>query len=130
MECTFRTAGRVMTTLTVASHRHDPFLVMKLTGELQHATAEDAEAEILAAIAMQTGPPHLVLDLTGVGFLDAGGIDLLARARTAVRAHNGTLRLVATPHGRPRYVLRLTSLDEAIPVSDTLTHALTTLDSA
>lgn len=113
-----------MTTLSVASHRHDPFLVMKLTGELQHATAEDAEAAILAALALQTGPPHLVLDLTDVGFLDAGGADLLARTRTAVRAHNGTLRLVATAHGRPRHVLHLTSLDEAIPVSDTLAHAL------
>jgi anti-anti-sigma factor len=68
---------------------------------------------------------HLILDLTSVSFLDSGGVNAIAKTRTAVHAADGSLRLVC-PHGsRARHVLHLTGLDQYLALTDTLTQALT-----
>lgn len=112
-----------MATLAVASWRQEPFTVLDLSGELQHTTLEDAEAQILSTILLGPSPMHLVLNMTAVTFLDSGGVNLLAKTRFAVRSSRGSLRLVVPP-GRAREVLRITGLDQALRIVDDLDHAL------
>ncbi|WP_460368981.1 STAS domain-containing protein [Actinocorallia lasiicapitis] len=104
------------------SRRHDAFLILGLTGELQDSTVEAAEAEILTAVILGPAPVHAIIDLSGVTVLDSGGVELLAKTRFAVRSSFGSLRLVAPPGGGPRRVLDLSGL--TFPILDALAHAL------
>ncbi|MEO5876559.1 MAG: STAS domain-containing protein [Streptosporangiaceae bacterium] len=107
-----------MELLSLSSHRIDLFTIIGLTGELQHETVGEAETYILNTLT--TGTRHLVLNLTGVTFLDSSGVNVLAKTNWAVRSMHGSLKLV-TPEGtRPHRVLTLTGILQFLPVFETL----------
>nr|WP_272917782.1 STAS domain-containing protein [Nocardioides flavescens] len=64
----------------------------------------------------------VVVDLTAVPFIDSAGIGALATGRKVVGARNGSLALVATD-GPVRRLLRVTAMDQALPVFATLDEA-------
>jgi anti-anti-sigma factor len=91
--------------LNVTAHHQGLYQVITLAGELQHETVTSAEAEILSTIAIGPAPIRLILDLTSVSFPDSGGVNAIAKTRTAGHAADGSLCLVC-PHGsRVRRVL-------------------------
>jgi anti-anti-sigma factor len=104
--------------LTLSTHRLDTFTIIGLSGELQHETAAAAETYILNTLT--DGGKHLVLNLTGVTFLDSSGVNVLAKTNWAVRSLRGTLKLVAPEGGRPHRVLTLTGIMQFLPVYETL----------
>ncbi|HVV09476.1 anti-sigma factor antagonist [Amycolatopsis sp.] len=77
--------------------------VLAIEGELDLATAPQAEALLLPRL---TGTGPLVLDLSGLTFLGAAGLNLLLRARLLATRQGIELRLVA----RSRAVLRVLEL--------------------
>lgn len=89
--------------LAIHASRQGSLEVLRMDGVLHAETAVTAEAQILSTIVLNPKPLHLVLDLTGLTGLDAAGINLLAKARFAVRAARGTLHLVA-PAGSPAHL--------------------------
>ena len=71
--------------ITVSSR--DSALTIALSGEIDHHAARELMAQLDQAIAERL-PAHLVLDLSGVTFMDSSGIAVLLRARRQL-GHTG-----------------------------------------
>ncbi len=99
--------------ITVTSR--DSALTIALSGEIDHQVAREMMDSITDAIATRL-PAQLVLDLSGVTFMDSSGIAVLLRARRQLAHSGGALRVVNIP-AQARRVLdaagigRLISLD-------------------
>jgi anti-sigma B factor antagonist len=89
--------------LDVRVERQDGQVHLALSGELDLATVgalHEAVAEQLAA-----GPVgDLVLDLTGITFLDSSGLGALLQVRSAVQSAGGELRISAVAPGPARVI--------------------------
>jgi len=96
--------------------------VVTATGELDAYAAPTLEA-VVAPLSQRSGC-DLVVDLTGVGFIDSTGLGVLVSTLKHVRDSEGRLDVVvATP--RVLKVFTLTGLDVVIPLHSTLDSALT-----
>lgn len=95
--------------------------VVSASGELDAHTAPMLEAEIAPLSSVEGGA--LIVDLSGVTFVDSTGLGVLVTALKHTREAGGTLDVVvATP--RVLKVLALTGLDVVIPLHSTLDEAL------
>ena len=99
--------------ITVTSR--DSELTIALSGEIDHHAARELMAQLDQAIAERL-PAQLVLDLSGVTFMDSSGIAVLLRSLRQMGHTGGSLRAVNIP-AQARKVLdaagigRLISLD-------------------
>ena len=84
--------------------------VCTVVGEIDMSCCDQLVTAALKA--MQTHGPYLVLDLSGVTFMDASGISCLIRVRGKAAARGGRLTLAGVPHAVMR-LLTITSLHEA-----------------
>jgi anti-sigma B factor antagonist len=94
----------------------DDVAVLDIEGEIT-AASEDALADAYADAA-QEGTRAIVLNFTGLEYMNSGGIGLLVTM--LVRANRAKQRLLAyglTDHYRQ--IFELTRLDEAIGIYDT-----------
>jgi anti-anti-sigma factor len=92
--------------LEVEKKRHgDAYLIVKLEGELDLATAADAEAEIVAALMSKC--MLIIVDLSDLAFIDRAGIAALVRAGANSSPDSGRLVFV---HGSSWAVQRLVNL--------------------
>lgn len=89
--------------------------VVCLYGELDMSTADVLDRE-LARVA-EAEPERIVLDLSGLDFLDSSGLRSLLRAHTRAREDGGRLTLL---RGRPEVqrVFEVTATDELLPFED------------
>jgi anti-anti-sigma factor len=69
----------------------------------------------LVADPRQVTQPEVVLDLSGVSFLDAGAIGALVRCRRSLARRSATLSIVV-PAGHVRRVLELVGLERTVPL--------------
>ncbi len=88
-----------------------------MSGDLDVAGAPELRQEVVAAVA--DGHVCLVLDLTGVDFIDSFGIGVVVGALKRVRQRDGDLALVC-PERRVRRVFELCDLDRILPVHERL----------
>lgn len=91
-----------------------PISTIALTGELDPATApllEDALGELVA----DDGVGRVVLDLTGLTFLDSSGLRVFVTAREALGTRDAQLAL-RNPSANIRRLLDITGLGEVIDV--------------
>ncbi|MEI2784865.1 MAG: STAS domain-containing protein [Candidatus Nanopelagicales bacterium] len=88
--------------------------VVAVTGELDVFTAPQLEV----ALQDQIGQGHadLVVDLSGVEFLDSTGLGVMVKALKWAREAGGGLRVVATQE-RITKVFTITGLDEVMQLS-------------
>lgn len=99
--------------ITVTSR--DSALTIALSGDIDHHAARELMSQLDDAIATRL-PARLVLDLSGVGFMDSSGIAVLLRTLRQMQQIGGTLRVCNIP-AQARRVLdaagigRLISLD-------------------
>lgn len=105
--------------LTVAVRRQLGHVLVTVAGEIDIATA--AQLRDRLAGPADSGQ-HVIVDLGGVGFIDAAGLRVLASAAAQAADRGGSLRLAAA---RPwvRRVLTLTALDQRIPLTATVAEA-------
>lgn len=82
-------------TLTVGLETRDAGVVIELAGELDLATGPIVEEAIADAEA--TGPPLLVLDLSGLTFMDSTGLRIVLAADAAARREARLLAVVRGP---------------------------------
>jgi len=80
--------------ITVTSR--DSALTIALSGEIDHHGAREMMSQLDDAIAARL-PVRLVLDMSGVTFMDSSGIAVLLRARQQMKQIGGTLRVTAIP---------------------------------
>jgi anti-sigma B factor antagonist len=90
--------------------------VVQLSGELDMATAPQL-TEVLTATIESGAATDVDIDLDGLSFLDAAGLNAILHAHRLARRCGRTLR-TRTPHGEVYAVLRLTETADLLHVED------------
>jgi anti-sigma B factor antagonist len=93
--------------------------VIALRGELDVTDAAGIAAVLAGIMARR---PNIILDLTGLEFIDCGGLRALARAQEQARQAGGDL-LLAAPQGLVLRVLALTGLADISSVHASVEQA-------
>jgi anti-sigma B factor antagonist len=108
-----------VTILDVETRPGDGLVQVVLRGELDLSTVEKVETEL---DAVEAGEEKLVvLDLSGLSFLDSTGLRLMVTADQ--RAQKGGRRLVIIKGPEPvQRVFSITKLDEALEMVDDLSE--------
>jgi anti-anti-sigma factor len=88
-------------------------VVVAVAGELDVASSPELERELLAVL--NGGVSEVVVDASGLGFVDASGIGALVRAAEAARRSGGRL-VLRRPSEAAQRVLDLLHLDGSLPV--------------
>ncbi len=101
--------------LSMTSEREDDLHVIALFGELDLATANGVEQELLRVEA--TDAEAIVLDLTGLTFMDSTGARLVLQANARSRADSCRLTLLRGPRAVQR-VFELSGLVDLLPFAD------------
>jgi anti-anti-sigma factor len=94
---------------------------VRVTGELDIATADQAYAYLRDVVDSQAGP--VTMNLAGLTFCDAAGLGVLARVAGHARRSGRSLKLTAARPSLLR-IMRITGLDEAFPEVRTPTLAM------
>lgn len=101
---------------------HDSCLVATLKGDLDIASVPRVRAEMEAAL-LQPGRKNLVLDLSGVTFMDSSGLGFLL-GRYRLLSEQGGKVAVAGARAQVRRVLDLSGLAKIMPVTETVAEAV------
>ncbi len=101
--------------LTVSTTRHADRCVIAPIGDLDLSSAAALDAEVRAAEA--TDVDQIVIDLSGVTFMDSTGLRLLVQADARSRADSNRLRLVRGSR-RVQRVFELTNTEAMLPFVD------------
>jgi anti-sigma B factor antagonist len=107
--------------VTVTSRTTGARTVVQVTGEIDVYTAPLLREELASLI----GAEHreLLVDLTGVGFMDSTGLGVLVGALKKVRTLGGDLQLVISSE-KVLKVFRITALTQVFTIHETLDAAL------
>jgi anti-sigma B factor antagonist len=100
--------------------RRDGVVIVHLAGELDLYHAPEVRSNLLAVTAEQ--PDRLVIDLSGVDFLDSTMLGVLIEARG--KLSNRRAFLLAAPGLETHRALRISGLDEHLSVHRTVDAAL------
>lgn len=109
-------------TVSVASvdSASQPYTLVELVGEAD-VTNSDALRELLdAEVAKQ--PRTLVIDLSGLRFMDSSALHVILRANRTMDRQGGVVAL-ACPRESVAKTLRLTAADQLIPVYQSVSEA-------
>ena len=104
-----------MNATTVAVDRSGAVATLRIAGDVTSAS----EAELMSGYtrAVEAGAEAIVLDFSGLEYMNSGGIGLLVTL--LVRAQRGGVRLLASGLSEHyREILALTRLDEAIEIHE------------
>ena len=100
------------TSVATVESDSEPYTLVELTGEAD-VTNSDALREVLdAEVAKQ--PRTLIIDLSGLRFMDSSALHVVLRANRAMDRQGGVLAL-AGPREPVAKMLRLTAADQLIP---------------
>ena len=100
--------------------RNDGSVVVSLAGELDLYNAHEVREALLECCA--EAPNRLVVDLSGVKFIDSTALGVLIEARTKLENRRGFL--LAAPGLETRRALEISGLDRHFAVHDSLDSAL------
>ncbi len=101
--------------VVVEIDRRDGASLVRLSGEIDLSNVDQLQEQLNAAL-----PPDqaVVLDLTGIDYIDSQGLRLLMQLSSRQAGSGSRLQLVAPRGGFAREVLEMTSLDEDIEILD------------
>lgn len=106
--------------VAAAGSRGRPYMLAALAGEID-VTSSGGVRDLLAA-AVAGGARVLVVDMSGVGFMDSSGLGALLRVARMLRRRGGTLGVVS-PQGAVAVVLRLCAAGRLLPVCGSVAGA-------
>ena len=95
--------------------------VVAVSGEVDVYSAPSLKASL--AELLQSGVTTVVVDLSGVGFLDSTGLGALVEARSATTEAGGSLPLVCA-HERILKLFTITGLDGVFSIHPTVEAAV------
>jgi len=107
--------------VSVTSRPSGERTVVHVTGEIDVYTAPVLREEL--AKLVDGGHHDLVVDLTGVPFMDSTGLGVLVGALKKVKTHGGDLALVIDQE-KVLKVFRITALTQVFPIFETVDAAL------
>lgn len=96
-------------------------VVVAVHGDLDLHSADELGDRLVDAV--DGGAAALVVDLSGVGFLDSQGLGALLRGTRRFGASKEQFRLVV-PAAEVRRVFEITALDQVFPLDETREQAL------
>jgi anti-sigma B factor antagonist len=110
----------------VAGHTQGKVIALvELSGELDAATAPRL-ADLLAR-AQGAGIDAVVLEVSGLEFIDTAGLAVIVAAHRRARAGDAAAPALASPSRVVRRAVEMTRLDRLLILSDTPTEAAATL---
>src|SRR5437879_963288 len=89
-------------------------------GEIDVASVPAFRAQLLPLV--QEPAPSVVLDLSGVQFIDSAGLRVIVDGLTRARRRDGDLRL-ACPHASLRRTFEITGLDQVLSIHASVDEA-------
>ncbi|GAB97461.1 anti-sigma B factor antagonist [Kineosphaera limosa] len=95
--------------LLLSCTNEGPVTIVDVQGDIDALSAPALQERLEMYVA--AGQRHLVLDLSGVPFMDSTGLGVLVGVLRLARAHGGSMRLVA-PSERVLRIMAITGLDE------------------
>jgi anti-sigma B factor antagonist len=108
--------------LTIAVQQADgPQAVVAVSGAMDYDSSGELHRVLLELL--DQGHPHLVLEMSGVGFCDSSGLNMLLQVLRKAKESQGSLALVATTEAVQR-VLEITAVDTVITQYATVDLAL------
>jgi len=102
--------------------RHDGVPVVRPTGDIDAANATSLREQL--ADSMGQDVDRLVLDLSGVRYLDSAGIDMLFRLGELLRQRRAALLLVIPHDSNLARLAEIVGLSQALPVHPSVDEAL------
>ena len=96
--------------------------ILAPTGDLDIATARDFRSELFHAAETTDG--DLVVDLSGVDFIDSTGLGAVIEAHERLRALQRTVAVVAPAGSSTALILNLSGLNEGLTIFDSREQAL------
>ena len=100
----------------------DDCAVLRTEGDIDAYAAPQLRDQVIDLTG--NGTVHIIVDLRGAGFLDSAGLGALVGSRKDLRAHGGSLALVASTD-RVLQTLRISGLSDAFAVYSCVLHAIT-----
>ncbi len=100
----------------------DSVVIARIVGEIDMSNADDLR-EALAA-AMPAGARAIILDLTGVDYLDSAGIRMVYMLDQDVQVRRQRLQVVVSPESMVAHVLRHAGVSDHIGALETVDEAL------
>ncbi len=107
--------------LRVEVEQHGSHQVAVVTGEVDMSSVGTLRTQLRDL--MVEGGPHLLVDLSGVPFMDSAGLAALVSTRRQARVFQGSFGLVA-PSKQVSRLLTLTAMDKVFPCFASLEDAL------
>ena len=109
------------TSVATVESGSEPYTLVELVGEAD-VTNSDSLREVLdAEVAKQ--PRTLIIDLSGLRFMDSSALHVILRANRAMDREGGVVAL-AGPRDPVAKMLRLTAADQLIPVFPSVSEAI------
>jgi anti-sigma B factor antagonist len=96
-------------------------VVLAASGALNAVSAPTFRAHLNAIVS--EGRSELVVDLSGVSFMDSSGLAALVSGLKTARSTGGTLKL-AGPQAQARLVFELTLMDQVFQIYESVEAAL------
>lgn len=106
--------------LQVSTNSVGPATVVAVTGELDLHTAPELNRALQQATQDQVS--ELVVDLSGVDFMDSTGLSTIVAAVAASRGYGGQIKVVATS-AKILKVFTLTGVDQQVGIYSSLGEA-------
>jgi len=100
--------------------------IVSLMGELDLSTIPTVESRLFDQLRTQSG---VIVDLTGLSFIDSSGIGLLIQAFRST-GDGGKLPIVISEGSQVERVFRLVGIDRALPLFMERSRALEALNGA
>lgn len=108
-----------MTDLATVDAEHAPGeCAVRVAGEIDLSNARDVLDLVTRLVPEETR--RVVVDLSGVDYLDSAAISMLFRLAETLTRRRQELRLVVPDASPVRAVVRLTQLDRVVPVTSSL----------
>ncbi|MFE6308507.1 STAS domain-containing protein [Nocardiopsis changdeensis] len=101
-------------------------VIVAVEGELDIATTNDLQEHVRSAI--EDHGPWLILDMSGLDFMDSSGLNVIINAYRTVRERDGALALAAL-NERVTKVVRLVGLHRQVPVHQTVATAVAAMEA-
>jgi anti-anti-sigma factor len=112
----------------VAVERTDPIVVISATGEVDAATV--AQLDSLFETVVTDHDTHVVLDTSGITFIDSTGISSLVAGLRRLNRSRRRLALACDPSGAVGRALQVTGLDHTFECHGTTDDAVAALADA
>ncbi|MFC7496096.1 MULTISPECIES: STAS domain-containing protein [unclassified Nocardioides] len=106
--------------MEIAEHVTDRYVVLMPSGKFNLVSAPSAKTRIDALVA--AGRPRIVVDLSGVDFIDSSGLGALIGALKSARQASGDVRIAAAGE-QVQAVLALTNLNRILVPFETVEAA-------